>query len=437
MNPQPEPHDTEAERAVLAGCLMSRRVADEVMEIVKPSDFYHPKHEVIFTSIQRVIASGMTPDSVTVTDDLLRRNLLNQAGGADYIHAVTDAVPIAMLAVHHAGIVVDRACRRRLVEAATRTLTTAMTGEVADLIESARRDIDKAAGDRRQSLVYVGDIIDEVLAGTERPRDLIPTPWFGLTDLLGGGLRKGAVYVIAARPGIGKTAIMLQLASMMAAAGPVAMSSLEMPKEELILRLISQGTHIPHSLLEKGEPLGGEFKRRLARWNETTSAHAIAIDDRGSVGMADVRAHARAVQRTGGIIGGVAIDYLQLMPGAPGVPRQEAVAENARQAKLLARDLDCPVILLSQLNRESEKRADGRPALSDLRDSGAIEQDADVVVLLYRDPNADGNQGGVPIPIPLEFMVAKNRHGPTANIQVNWEGSQFRAYDPGDAQYHY
>jgi replicative DNA helicase len=431
-----QPHDFEAERAVLAGCLMSRNVADEVMEIVKPGDFYAPKHEIIFTSIQRVIASGVPADSVSVVDDLLRRNQLNQAGGADYIHGVTDQIPIAMLAVHHANIVVDRATRRRLVEAATRTLSTVMTGEVSDLIESARRGLDEAVGQRRQALTYVGDLVDEVLAGTETPRELIPTPWFGLTDILGGGLRKGALYVIAARPGIGKTAIMLQLATMMASTGPVALSSLEMPKEELILRLISQGTHIPHHMLERGEPLGGEFRRRLDLWRDTTSSHAIAIDDRSSVTFADVRAHARAVQRTGGIIGGVAIDYLQLMSGAPGVPRQEVVSENARQAKLLARDLDAPVILLSQLNRESEKRVDRRPALSDLRESGAIEQDADVVILLYRDPDADGNPGGVPIPLPLEFMVAKNRHGPTANVEVNWEGSQFRAFDPGNAQYH-
>lgn len=424
----PQPHDVEAERAVLAGCMMSRDTAYDVMEKVHPGDFYVPRHEIIFASIHRVMATGLPADTITVVDDLIRHNELSQAGGPEYVHGVTDQIPIAILALHHADIVVDRATRRRLADAAARTLASVMSGEVSDLIEGARKGIDEATSERQQALAYVGDIVDSVLDTVDVPRDLTPTPWPALTDLLGGGLRKGALYTIAARPGIGKTAIALQLATMMAGAGPVAMSSLEMPKEELVRRLIAQGVHMPHHLLERGEALPEMWQRRVDDWKQR-GPWSIAIDDRATVGFAEVRAHARAVQRTSGRIAGVVIDYLQLMTGPSASSRQEIVGENARQAKIMARDLDCPVILLSQLNRESEKRMDRRPMLSDLRESGAIEQDSDVVMLLYRDPSADEQPLGMPPhAVPLEFIIAKNRHGPTMPIEVSWEGSQMRAF---------
>lgn len=224
------------------------------------------------------------------------------------------------------------------------------------------------------------------------------------------------------------SAIALQMASAIAEHGPVAFSSLEMPAGELVRRIISQGAHVPHFLLERGQPIPEIHRRKIEQW-KNIAPHAIAIDDRGTVTMSTVRAFARQVKRPSGRIAGLVVDYLQLMSGAPGMSRQEIVSENARHLKLLARDLECPVVALAQLNRNPEQRLDHRPGLSDLRDSGAIEQDSDVVMLLFRDPGFEqAPEGHPPLPVPLHLNVAKNRHGPTGETVLTWEGSQMRAY---------
>lgn len=171
------------------------------------------------------------------------------------------------------------------------------------------------------------------------------------------------------------------------------------------------------------------WKAKIEDW-KIRAPHSVAIDDRSTVTMTDIRTFVRAVRRPSGRIVGIVVDYLQLMSGAPGASRFEVVSENARQFKLLAREMDCPVIMLSQLNRNSEHRVDKRPTLSDLRDSGAIEQDSDVVMMLYRDPEFEQPaMNAPPLPVPLELNVAKNRHGPTVMTQLMWEGSQMRAHD--------
>jgi replicative DNA helicase len=423
-------HDSHAEMATIAGCLLSRDVAMDVLDVVKPGDFYVPRHEIILNAIARLLDEGALTDVVTVGDYLIRNNEINQAGGLDYLHSITSAVAVANQAPFHAEIVRDKAARRRVVEAATTTLMNAETMALPALIETARQSIDNAERTDRRSLVYVGDLIEEVVEQAQSPRRIYPSPWRGLNDTLGGGFRPGALYVLAARPGLGKTAIALQIASRLAMQGPVSFSSLEMPREELVRRIISQGSEIPHHLLELGKEIPLFWRERIDTWRMSTAAHAIAIDDRSTVMMSDVRSQARAVQRPSGKVAGVVVDYLQLMSGPPGDKRIDVVSENARQAKLLARELDCPVILLSQLNRESERRTDKRPQLSDLRDSGAIEQDADVVMMLYRDPNWEpANPAQIAGPLPLELNVAKNRHGPPLMHTLKWEGSQMRAFE--------
>lgn len=429
-------HDLAAEQATLGGCILKASVAADVSEILRATDFYVPRHEIIYETILRLIAGNHPTDAVAVTDDLLTRGMLNQAGGAEYIHTLTSAVPVAVQAPFYAAIVHEKAVRRRVAEAVTTTITEIETAPINSLIEAARERIDKAAGMQRHALTYVGDLIDEIVADAERPRRVYPTPWRSLTDTLGGGFRPGALYVLAARPGIGKTAIALQMAAALADAGPVAFSSLEMPQEELVRRIIAQGVEMPHHLLEAGRPMPEMWKARIEAW-QGYAPHSIAIDDRSTVTVADVRAHARAVRQPSGRIAGVVCDYLQLMGGPPGASRIEVVSENARQFKLMARELDCPVILLSQLNRDSEKRMDKRPQLSDLRDSGAIEQDADVVMMLYRDPDFEqAPASAVPLPVPLELNTAKNRHGPTLLTNLYWEGTQMRAYDGSESRRH-
>lgn len=432
------PFDMQAEQSTLGGMLLSRDAVDECGEVLRPDDFYVPKHALIFETIMKMRAVGQPTDVISVADTLISTGELAQAGGADYLHTLTSICTSPVISPFHAAIVSDKAVLRRLGEGATRVLHMVDTqaGEPAELLERARREIDQAAGALKSPLVYVGDLIDEVVADAERPRQVWPSPWPSLDEILGGGFRPGALYVLAARTGIGKTAIALQIANALAKVGPVAFASLEMPREELVRRIISQGVKMPHHLLEQGRPMPLHWKDKIDSWRSGNeqgvieAPHSVAIDDRSSMMMADVRAFARSVKRPSGRLAGVVFDYLQLMGGSPGVSRQEVVAENARNFKILARELECPVILLSQLNRNPEQRIDKRPQLADLRESGAIEQDADVVMMLYRDPDFQQvPMGQPPLPVPLELNVPKNRHGAPLMTTLYWEGSQMRAYD--------
>lgn len=386
---------------------------------VTGDDFVTNEAAWAYDTIRAMIAKGEPVDSMSVG---IRDSRVEQ-----YVWRISSLPGYA--AAFHADLVHKAATSRRIAAVATATLQDVQTMDVDVLIDRIRQQIDEATGLRRHTITYVGDLIDQIVADAERPRTVYPTPWFGLTETLGGGFRPGALYVLAARPGIGKTAIALQIAAALADAGPVAFSSLEMPREELVRRIIAQGAQMPHHLLERGQPMPEMWKARIEAWQQY-APHGIALDDRSTVTATDVRAFARSVKRPAGRIAGVVCDYLQLMGGAPGASRIDVVSENARQFKLMARELECPVILLSQLNRDSEKRMDKRPQLSDLRDSGAIEQDADVVMMLYRDFDFEPPApGGPPLPVPLELNVAKNRHGPTMLHHLNWEGSQMRAFD--------
>ena len=327
-------------------------------------------------------------------------------------------------AEYHASLLHEAGMRRRLVAVAQSIQQSAPTMDVGDLIDTARKGVDEAAGLRKVGLRFAGDMLDQTLAEIEQDRVAYQSPWWRLDDVLGGGLRPGALYVLGARPGVGKSAIALQLASSLAGYGFVSFSSLEMPASELMRRIVSQGAEISHHLLERGEALPEYAQAKVDMWRERAPV-TIAFDDRSGVTVSDIRAHARSVSRHGKL-SGIVVDYLQLVSGASGASRLEIVSEVSRQLKITAMELDCPVIALSQLNRNPEARIDKRPALSDLRDSGAIEQDADVVMLLYRDPTFE--QTDPPLPVPLELNTVKNRHGAPGVVTLNWEGSQMRAF---------
>ena len=332
-------------------------------------------------------------------------------------------------AVFHADLLHDAGVRRRMMQLASNLHQAAGQSEmdVASIIERARHEIDEAAGMRKGKVQFLGDILDDVIRESQEKRIAYPTPWDDLTGQLGGGFRPGGLYVLAARPGIGKSAIALQMAASLAEQGLVAFSSLEMPSSELVRRIIAQGAHLSHHLLERGEPLPQYALNAIDAWRYLAPA-SIAFDDRSSVSVSDIRANARAVKRHGELTG-VVVDYLQLISGMPGASRLEIVTEVTRQLKLMARDLLVPVIALAQFNRNAEHRVDKRPALADLRDSGSIEQDADVVMSLYRDPGFEQAPQGLPqLAVPLELDVLKNRHGPTGTINLTWEGTQMRAY---------
>lgn len=389
---------------------------DEVEVTV--DDFITNEGAWAYTAIRKMMATGIPIDTMTVGIEEPRAEVWlwrtsNLPTHAAHFHAEE---------IHKAGV------RRRMIAVAEKIKHTAKTESVDVLIDTARRDIDEAAGLRRTATTFVGDIIGPVLEESQRERTFYRSPWEELTIILGGGFRPGALYVLAARPALGKTALLLQMLAKLADSGMVAFSSLEMPQDEIVRRLIAQGAQIAHSMLEQGKPLAPIFAERVNKWREVAPV-TMAIDDRSTVGISDVRAFARSVARTGPLAA-IAVDYLQLISGPSGMKRYEVVSEITRQLKILAREMNAPVIALSQLNRGSEHRTDKRPMLADLRESGSIEQDADVVLLLHRDPLAEVEHDPIrqQSTVPLEVMVAKNRHGPTGTVTLDWEGAFMRAY---------
>src|SRR5690625_3226403 len=326
--------------------------------------------------------------------------------------------------VHAARAVADAAVNRRLESAATRIIQLARgAGDVAEKVELARAEIDSShkavAGVR-----MLRDIVDDKLAALEHPAPITPTPWPDLNRFI-RGWRPGALYVIGARPGIGKSIIGLQAAIDLARRGPVAFNSLEMGDLEVVGRVIAQTAHVALGRLDgesddPAEQLSPRDWENIAKARPDWEALPLAIDDRSNVTITDIRSHARTLAHQGPLAG-IVVDYLQLMstPRSSNRPRHEVVADYSRSLKLLAKELHCPVIALSQLNRASEGRHDKKPTLADIRESGAVEQDSDVVMLLSTDEKD---------PSRLDLHVAKNRHGVNdVTVELTREGHYARA----------
>lgn len=402
------PH-TEAEMHVLGAMLGKQAVIDDVMEIIEPADMHAPKHEVIYQAILSLRARGDAVDPLTVGAHLTTVGQLAQAGGAPYLHELYATPPTLSNAPFYARIVYEHAVRRRLYAAGTRIAQLAASGEgdVDELAEMCRGELDVA---RRATATtrYVSDTIDETLDALERPSLATETPWSDLNSIL-KGWRPGGLYVVGARPGIGKTIVGVQAAIGLAAHGHVAFASLEMPEAELHQRIIAHQASVHIGRMDARTLTEGDWSR-IATHRGDLANLPISIDDRGTVTVAEVRSHARTVSRRGPLAG-VVVDYLQLMASPRGDrrPRHEIVADYSRQLKLLAKEMSCPVIALSQLNRASEARQDKRPSLADLRESGAVEQDADVVLLLHEHEEDE---------TAIDVLIAKNRHGARGSVEL-------------------
>jgi replicative DNA helicase len=286
------------------------------------------------------------------------------------------------------------------------------------MTERARQLVDDAAGTQKSQVRFVRDIIPDVLERMNTKTTFVPTPWPTLNAAI-GGLRPGAVYVVAARPGMGKTVIAAQLATCLAQTGMVAFSSLEMSEDDLVSRLISERLEIMVGKVKDNRMAPRDWDIFNSRRPELDDLN-IAIDDRSNIAPGDVRSFARSVSRHGKLAG-IVVDYMQLMTSRSKMDRHLQVSEFSRQLKIMAKDMHVPVIALSQLNRQSESRMDGIPKLSDLRESGSIEQDADVVILLRREGEYPSEE--------LILDVAKNRHGETGIVQLAWQGEFSRAVE--------
>ncbi len=424
------PQDLAAEQSVLGGMLLSKDAIADVAEELTVADFYKPAHALIFQTVVDLYARGEPADVVTVSAELDRVGSLARAGGVVYLHTLTSAVPTAANASYYGQIVAEKAILRRLVEAGTRIVQLGYGGnegdvgggEVDEIVDRAQAEIYEVS-DRRATEDYV--VLEELLQPTMDEIDAIATrggmsagvpTGFADLDSLTNGFHPGQMIIIAARPGIGKSTLALDIARNAAVKHHKAavVFSLEMSKTEITMRLLSAEAQIRLSHMRAGTMSEQDWSRIVRRMSEISDA-PLFIDDSPNMTMMEIRAKSRRLKQRKDLKL-IVLDYLQLMSSGKKVEsRQQEVSEFSRQMKLLAKELEVPVIAISQLNRGPEQRTDKRPMLSDLRESGSLEQDADMVILVHRPDawEADDPRAG-----EADLIVAKHRNGPTTTVSV-------------------
>jgi len=429
------PHDLLAEQSALGGMMLSKDAVADVIETLRGIDFYVPKHEVVFNAILSLYSHGEPTDVIAVTDELTKTGELQRAGGVEYLHTLTSLVPTAANAGYYASIVAERALLRRLVEAGTRIVQMgyAGEGEVVELVNNAQAEIYSVTGSV-ESEDYVpltdaiGTAIDEIEAAkhTDGKMTGVPTGFADLDDLT-NGFHPGQMIIVAARPAMGKSTLALDFARSAAITHdlPTIFFSLEMGRSEIAMRLLSAEASVPLQNMRKGTVDTRDWTTIASTRGRINDA-PLYIDDSPNMTLVEIRAKCRRLKQRVGLKM-VVIDYLQLMTSGKRVEsRQQEVSEFSRALKLLAKELQVPVLALSQLNRGPEQRADKMPALSDLRESGSIEQDADMVILLHRESayERDSPRAG-----EADLIVAKHRNGPTRTVTVAFHGHFSRFAD--------
>jgi len=433
------PYDMLAEQSAIGGMLLSKDAVADVIESVRAVDFYMPKHEIIFDAILSLYAHGEPTDVIAVTDELTKTANLVRAGGAEYLHTLTGIVPTAANAGFYSTIVAEKAVLRRLVEAGTRIVQMgyASEGEVVDLVNNAQAEIYGVMGgveaeDFVPLTVAVTTAIDEIEAARGRDGSMTGVPTgFAELDELTNGLHGGQLIIVAARPALGKSTLALDFARAASIKHdmPSIFFSLEMGRSEIAMRLLSAEAAVPLQSMRKGT-LHTEDWTKIASTRGQINDAPLYIDDSPNMTLVEIRAKCRRLKQKVGLKM-VIIDYLQLMTSGKKVEsRQQEVSEFSRALKLLAKELQVPVIALSQLNRGPEQRSDKMPALSDLRESGSLEQDADMVILLHRDSAYEKESTR---PGEADLIVAKHRNGPTKTITVAFQGHFSRFQDMAPA----
>ncbi len=417
------PQDVIAEQSVLGGMLLSKDAISDVVEILRERDFYRPAHELIYDAIVDLYGRGEPADPVTVSAELTKRGDLVRAGGAPYLHTLISSVPTAANAGYYAKIIRERAIMRRLVEAGTKIVQLGYTdeGEVDDAVDQAQAEV-FAVTERRESDDYVQlsqlmpeayDEIEKIAAGITGQG--VKTGFKDL-DALTNGFHPGNMIVLAARPAVGKSTLGLDIAryASIHKRETSVIFSLEMSRSEITMRMLSAEARVPLNNIRSGRLSEEEWARMARRMGEISDA-PMFIDDSPNLSLMEIRAKSRRLKQRHDLKL-IVIDYLQLMTSGKRVEnRQQEVSEFSRQLKLLAKELNVPVVAISQLNRSPEQRSDKKPMLSDLRESGSIEQDADVVILLHREDLYDSqNRSG-----EADLIVAKHRNGPTRTIVVS------------------
>jgi len=428
------PSDMLAEQCTLGGMLLSQEAIADVFDAVRGPDFYAPKHEIIYSAILELFNRGEPTDVITVTDQLSKTGELVRAGGADYLHTLTSIVPTAANAAFYADIVQEKATLRRLIEVGTKIAQMGYTaqGDITELVNQAQSDVyavSKAgAGEDYVPLFDSIDAAVELMENAQkRGGEMVGVPTgFQKLDEMTHGLHPGQLIILAARPAVGKSTLALDIArhASIKHNKPVIFFSLEMGRAEIAMRLLSAESRIYLQAMRKGNLSDNDWSRIASVRGEINSA-PLYIDDSPNMTLVEIRAKCRRLAKRVGLEM-IVIDYIQLMTSGKKVEsRQQEVSEFSRALKLLAKELGVPVIAISQLNRNSERSENKKPELSHLRESGSLEQDADVVVLLHRDDIAkkEEERDGL-----AELIVAKQRNGPTGPVMVNFLG-QFSKFE--------
>ncbi len=426
------PHDDAAEQAVLGSMFLDKEAVATALEILRADDFYRPDHQKVFEAAEELFSAGIPVDVITIKNKLEEKQIFEQIGGLQFIAAISTAVGSSVNIKHYAKIVEEKSLLRRLIKTASEVSQISYEGkeDVNFIMEKAEKGIFDIMQNRRTE--EFASIRDIAVSAFEKIEDVYRNKGkvtgvatgFADFDAKTAGLQKSDLILLAARPSMGKTAFALNIVQNAAIRGnvPTAIFSLEMSKEQLVNRMLCSEAMMDAQKMRTGELADTDWPVLIEAMGPLSQS-PIYIDDTPGVSPMDIRSKCRRLKMEKGL-GLIVIDYLQLMSGSgKNESRQQEISEISRSLKAIAREMDAPVIALSQLSRACEQRADHRPMLSDLRESGAIEQDADVVAFLYRDeyyfPDSEKKN-------QAELIIAKQRNGPTGTIDLTWMGQYTR-----------
>lgn len=429
------PHSVESEQSILGSILLDKDAIITVTETIKPDDFYKEAHKIIYECMITLSNKGEPIDLITLTEELRKQGHLNDIGGISYITSLSTIVPTTSNVKYYADIVKEKSVLRKLIKASNEIINLGYSGatKIEDVLEQAEKSIfdisqEKTSDDFKSINLVLMDAYDMIEKLYTNKSDVtgITTGFKDLNKKI-NGLQRTDLILIAARPAMGKTAFSLNLVQNAALKGDasVAVFSLEMSKEQLVQRMLSSQSSVELKKIKTGTLNDNDWPRIIDAMAVLSDAK-IHIDDTPGIKISELRSKCRKLKIEKGL-DLVLIDYLQLMEGeGNNESRQQEISKISRSLKILAKELNCPVVALSQLSRAPEQRADHRPMLSDLRESGAIEQDADIVIFLYRDEyyHADSESKNIG-----EVIIAKNRHGETGSVELVWLGEVQRFGD--------
>ena len=429
------PQNLEAEEAVLGSILLEQDSIISVMEFLVPDDFYRVAHQLIFAAMIELNQNSEAIDPITVSEKLRQKNQIDNVGGEAGIIELLDKVPTAANVEFYTQIVLEKSTRRKLIKTSTNIVKNAYQEDetIANVLDTAERDIlSVSEGRNKAGFIPIRDVLHDAYESLEeRSKNNgevtgIATGYIGL-DRMTSGLHADELIILAARPSVGKTAFVLNIAKNVAVNlnETVAIFSLEMGAESLVERIICSHASINAGHLKTGKLTDEEYTQYFVATGVLAEA-PIYIDDTPGIRVSEIRAKCRRLKQERNNLGLVVIDYLQLIEGNGKESRQQEVSESSRNLKKVAKELKVPVIALSQLSRGVEQRQDKRPIMSDIRESGSIEQDADIVAFLYRDdyyrqePDENGQVPEVEPNSTIEVIIEKNRSGPRGTVELNF-----------------